>query len=285
MIRDIAGRHNQSAKLARRLQKKKIRRERGLLVAEGRDLLEAAIQAEADIREVLVRSDVADALPKVVLERAQAGVFDVGVCSSDLMRTLSSLGGAADVVFVCGEPRWNLADVAIADGVCVYLDGVGDPGNVGTLVRSGVAFGASAVVCSPGTADPFGPKAMRAGMGAQFLLPVVTDVTAADLKAWLQGVRLKGLSPLRTLVADSHNGEDSRCIEGSAKGTILVLGDERLGPASAWEGEPRVCIAQQRFDSLNVAMAGTILLYELGRTAGGNASVGPIGLEARKEES
>jgi tRNA G18 (ribose-2'-O)-methylase SpoU len=87
------------------------------------------------------------------------------------------------------------------------------------------------------------------------------------------------------LVADSRGGEDARSIEQSAEGTVLVLGDERLGPSQVWEGERRVCIAQQRFDSLNVAMAGTILLYELGKTPAGNRNAGPIGLSAGKEES
>ena len=70
MIRDIAGRQNHSVKLARKLQKKKHRRERGLLVCEGMDLLRAAVDSKADIRDVLVRSDLVAGLPAELRKRA-----------------------------------------------------------------------------------------------------------------------------------------------------------------------------------------------------------------------
>ena len=70
MIRDIAGRQNHSVKLARKLQKKKHRRERGLLVGEGMDLLRAAVEAGADVRDVLVRRDLLPDLPPSLMERA-----------------------------------------------------------------------------------------------------------------------------------------------------------------------------------------------------------------------
>ena len=93
------------------------------------------------------------------------------MCDDETLDYASSLGGAADVIFTCAEPAWSLGDLDLGQGLTFFLDGVGDPGNVGTLVRSCVAFGAAGIICSPGTADPYGPKAMRAGMGAQFPSP------------------------------------------------------------------------------------------------------------------
>lgn len=269
MIREIAGRQNHSVKLARKLQKKKHRRERGLLVGEGMDLLRAAVEAGADVRDVLVRNDLVNDLPPKLLERARGAVpgasaSDVGVCDSETLDYASSLGGAADVVFTCAEPVWSLADLALGSGFTFFLDGIGDPGNVGTLVRSLVAFGGSGMVCSPGTADPYGPKAMRAGMGAQFLLPVVTEVSAADLVARLSALGARGGGVPEVAVADPHSGDDVRTVQTTA-GLVVVLGSERLGPGGEWSGARRVSIAQNRFDSLNVAMAGTILAYELSR--------------------
>lgn len=276
MIREIAGRQNHSVKLARKLQKKKHRRERGLLVGEGMDLLRAAVGAGADVRDVLVRNDLVDDLPKALLDRARASAatvagpsrasVDVGVCDSETLDYASSLGGAADVVFTCAEPAWSLADLALGSGFTFFLDGIGDPGNVGTLVRSLVAFGGSGMVCSPGTADPYGPKAMRAGMGAQFLLPVVTEVSGADLVARLSALGARGGRVPEVAVADPHSGQDVRTVQPTA-GLVVVLGSERLGPGGEWSGARRVSIAQSRFDSLNVAMAGTILAYELSRLA------------------
>jgi RNA methyltransferase, TrmH family len=262
MIREIAGRQNHSVKLAHKLQKKKHRRERGLLVAEGLDLLNLAVQAGADVRDVLVRRDLMSELPRSLIEQADRGVLDIGVCDEDLLAAASSLGGAADVVFMCREPQWSLGDFDLGTGAVAFLQEVGDPGNVGTLVRSCVAFGATALVCSPGTADPYGPKAMRAGMGAQFLLPVVIEVSVSDLEARLSRLDGRGDEGPTVLVADSQGGDDVRTV-GAGAGVILVLGAERRGSGEAWSGKRRVCIKQERFDSLNVAMAGTILLYEL----------------------
>jgi TrmH family RNA methyltransferase len=274
VIRDIASRQNHSVKLARKLQQKRHRRARGLLVGEGMDLLRAAVDAGADVRNVLVRRESLADLPPNVLDRASsrepagAGGVDIGVCDQETLDYVSSLGGSADVVFTCVEPVWSLSDMDLGRGVTIALAGVGDPGNVGTLVRSCGAFGASGVICSPGTADPYGPKAMRGGMGAQFVVPVVTEVTAADLKARISRfVATGGRRPL-VLVADPHKGEDVRTLRFDTA-ALVILGAERRGPGEEWRSGRTVTIPQSRFDSLNVAMAGTILLYELCRELGG----------------
>jgi TrmH family RNA methyltransferase len=258
VIRDIAGRQNHSVKLARKLQKKKHRRERQLLVGEGMDLLRAAVEDGADVREVLVRNDLVDALP------AELGGVDVGVCDAETLEYASSLGGGVDVMFMCGEPQWSLADIPLEERLTLFLDGVGDPGNVGTVVRSAVAFGAGGVICSPGTADPYGPKAMRAGMGAQFSIPVVTEVLPRDLWARFAALAQSGRVAPEVWVADPHEGDDVRTLS-EKKGTVVVLGAERTGPGSDWVGARRVSIPQHRFDSLNVAMAATIMAYEWSR--------------------
>jgi TrmH family RNA methyltransferase len=268
VIRDIAGRQNHSVKLARKLQKKKFRRERGLLVCEGFDLLLAAWAAGAVVRDVLVRRELVSQIPRDLVQQAKAerppetpGI-DVGICDDETLEYVSSLGGAADVVFTCVEPSFSLGDLALGEGLTFFLDGLGDPGNVGTIVRSMVAFGGKGVVCSPGTADPYGPKAMRAGMGAQFELPVVLEVSAADLRARLAGVAQREACAPQVWVADPHEGDDVRQARPSG-GLIVVLGAERTGPGSDWEGVPRITIPQCRFESLNVAMAGTVIAYEL----------------------
>jgi len=279
VIRDIAGRQNHSVKLARKLLKKKHRRERGLLVCEGMDLLVAAVEAEAQIREVLVRSDLVAELPRDLLELASSErppdaavsgtVLDIGVCDRETLEYASALGGAVDVIFMCAEPLWSLDDVAMAEGVTLFLDGVGDPGNVGTVIRSAVAFGLAGVICSPGTADPFGPKAMRAGMGAQFSVPVVTEVSVSDLKARLAAAAGRKESVPELWVADPHEGEDIRAAQ-AAGGMVVVLGTERKGPSSEWSGCRRVSIPQHSLESINVAMAGTIFAYESYRLRSGS---------------
>jgi TrmH family RNA methyltransferase len=274
VIREISGRHNHTVKLARKLQDKKNRRARGVLVAEGLDLLRAAVAAGVAIQDVLVRRDLQGELPIELVRRAEQtdpshpGGPHVGVCDADTLAHASLLGGSADVIFIAPEPAWNLSDVDLAKGLAVYLDQVGDPGNVGTLVRSCVAFGAIGVVCSPGTADPYSPKALRAGMGAQFIARVITEVSPADLKAKLRRLRGGSMEAPVVLVAEPCLGDDVGEVSVDA-GAVLVLGAERTGPSDDWGGGHRITIPQKGFDSLNVAMAGTVLLYELTRHAAG----------------
>lgn len=269
MIRDIAGRQNHSVKLARKLQQKKHRRDRGLLVCEGMDLLSAAVESGADIRDILVRRDLVSDLPVALVEAARESGDKgdgphIGICEEETLAYVSALGGAVDVIFTCRQPEANLGDLALSSGTTFFLDSVGDPGNVGTIIRSGLAFGLSGVVCSPGTADPFGPKAMRAGMGSQFFLPVVTEVQPSDLMAKLSSSAAKGQQPVEIWIADPHEGEDVGEVQPSS-GCVVVLGSERTGPGSDWHGARQVTVPQRCVDSLNVAMAGTVIAYETWR--------------------
>ncbi len=105
-------------------------------------------------------------------------------------------------------------------------------------------------------------------MGAQFTVPIVTDVTPGDLREKLgRSPRTEEGGPV-VLVADPHAGEDVRSLSLDS-GAIVVLGAERAGPGADWAHERRVTIPQGGFDSLNVAMAGTVLLYELSRHTAG----------------
>ena len=175
MIRDIAGRHNESVKLAVKLQTKKYRRERGFFVAEGW----TCWRPQSRRASFRWRFWYARTFWAVYRRSCTGGGRDdlsIGVCSAETLAHASSLGGAADVVSIFESDEWALADLDLAARTNVYLFGVGDPGNVGTLVRSAVAFGVTGLLCSPGTADPFSPKALRAGMGAQFHARIVTEV-------------------------------------------------------------------------------------------------------------
>ena len=285
MIRAIAGRNNASVKLAGKLQKKKYRTERGLFVAEGLDLLLAADMVGACPVEILVREDLEERLPRRLRDAAQAGTLDVGVCDAATLAGASSLGGASDVIALFPLPSWSLGDLRLGDGVTVYLYGVGDPGNVGTIVRGAVAFGAAGVACSPGTADAFGPKAVRAGMGAQFLIPVVTEVARDDLEAKLDADESRGNPAPTIIVADPRADTDCRSLaqtmgrrggeDSPGAGVVVVLGSERGGLPEFRRPVVRVAVPQARFDSLNVAMAATILLYELSVNRTGEESPFP----------
>ncbi len=163
----ITSHHNRKLREIRKLRQRRRWRERsGRFVAEGEDLLAAADAAGWPAVE---RYCVAGSgLPGTEIE-------------PELLASASGLGSGTRTLAVYDE-RWAERPTG---PVCVYLHGLQDPGNVGTILRSAQAFGVSSVVLGPGSADPFSPKAVRASMGAVFAVPLVK---AGELAA-LPGVK------------------------------------------------------------------------------------------------
>jgi TrmH family RNA methyltransferase len=160
------------------------------------------------------------------------------------------------------EGRGESAAAAQAAALLVvYVDGVQDPGNVGTLVRAAAAFGASALVTSPRSADLFGPKTVRASMGALFAVPVFPELQLADVVDQLQGVTVFGLA--------AHDGEPLAAAR-LTRPAVLVVGAERAGLSRTVSAHvdrlvtiplaPAVPV-----ESLNAGVAGAIALYEFWR--------------------
>jgi TrmH family RNA methyltransferase len=152
------------------------------------------------------------------------------------------------------EERW--ADAPVGP-LCVYLHGLHDPGNVGTVLRSAAAFGASCVSFGPGTADPYSPKAVRASMGAIFSLALCR----ADVDQ-LPGEKIALVPGAGEVLWRSSYVCDS----SSAKVLTLMIGAEREGlPAEVTAAAEHVAHIPIHTDSLNAAMAATIALYEITR--------------------
>lgn len=232
----ITSTHNDKLKEIRKLSRRRERDDRGRFVAEGEDLVAAAAGAGWD--------------PLLLLAAAGSGL-DGEQVEQPLLDGVSGLASGARTIGVYSS-RWS----APAGPLCVYLHGVADPGNVGTILRSALAFGAASVVVGPGCADPFGPKAVRASMGAIFQVPVARAKGLADLP----GERI-------ALVA-----ETGAVLSGpAAADTTIVIGAERDGlptdVLAACDRAARIVIST---DSLNAAMAATVALYEL--TRGGVSS-------------
>ena len=231
----ITSKDNPKLKEIHRLARRAQRDRAGRFVAEGEDLLAAADAAGWPVLERLVA--------------AGSGLEGTEV-EPELLARISTLGSGTRALGVLAE-RWAPAP---AGPLCVYLHGVRDPGNVGAVLRSALAFGASSVALGPDCADPFGPKAVRASMGAVFAVPLARAVVDE-----LPGERV-------ALVARA--GEPLR---GPAVGDVtLVVGAERAGlPAEVTAACDRVAHVPIHSESLNAAMAATVALYELTRIAAG----------------
>ena len=235
----ITSPHNEHLKEIRKLnQRRRARDHSGRFVAEGEDLLAAA--------------DAAGWEPVERYCAAGSGLQGTEV-EPKLLAAASELGSGTRTLAVY-EERWA---PAATGPLCVYLHGVGDPGNVGTVLRSAEAFGAASVAIGPGTADPFGPKAVRASMGAVFTMPLARATTLGDL-------------PGETVALDAVGIRPTRCARCSSDTVTLLVGAERDGlPAdviSACDQVARIPIVSH---SLNAAMAATVALYEASRMARG----------------
>ncbi len=149
------------------------------------------------------------------------------------------------------EERWGEP----AGPRCVYLDGVRDPGNVGTIVRAAQAFGAGSVVLGPGSADPFGPKAVRASMGSVFHVPVARADGPVGLPGPLVGLDARGGGDARRRRGDGRRRGDDRDRRRARPAS-------RTPSCAACDHVAHIPIATE---SLNAAMAATVALYEISR--------------------
>jgi RNA methyltransferase, TrmH family len=230
----ITSPHNESLKEVRKLAGRKWRDKTRTFVAEGEDLIDAA--------------RAAGWAPELLLCEAGSGLPGEEV-APHLLKQVSQLGSGTRALAVYAQ-RWAPAP---AGPVCVALWGVNDPGNVGTVLRSALAFGAGSVALGPGTADPYGSKAVRASMGAIFDVPVARVSNIRELP----GHKV-------ALVARAGRA----LAEIDAEEVTLVVGAEREGLS---DGVLASCNETAhipiRSESLNAAMAATIGLYEVTRVA------------------
>jgi TrmH family RNA methyltransferase len=217
--------HNEKLKLVRKLRERKHREREGAFVSEGEDLVEAGLAAGIEPRFVLTAAG------------SELGGEEV---EAELLASISGLGSGTRAIAV-----WPQVWAELGGSPCLYLHGVGDPGNVGTIIRTAHALLDGIVVLGPGCADPFSPKAVRASMGSIFGQPVA------------RGTVVETPMPRAALVA--HGGEGLAALNGAA---TLCLGAEREGlPEGVLEAcDSRVTIPLRAggAESLNVAAVAAI---------------------------
>ena len=238
----IKSNQNEKLKLVRKLRDRKHREREGLFATEGEDLLEAGLAAGVEPRFVLVAAG-----SSLEGEEVEPG----------LLADISTLGSGTRAIAVWplrqGDPT-QLSPHTGDNCVCFYLHGVGDPGNVGTIVRTVDALVGGPVVLGPDCADPFSPKAVRASMGSIFSTPP----TKGDI----------GTTPQPRVAFVPHGGEELDTLSGAA---TVCLGAERDGLPDdvVAQCERRVTIPLREGgpESLNVAAAAAIAAQRISSLA------------------
>jgi TrmH family RNA methyltransferase len=230
----ISSPHNEKLKLVRKLRDRKHRERERLFATEGEDLLDAGLAAGAEPRFVLVAAGSSLAGEEV---------------DPALLGEMSSLGSGTRAIAV-----WPLRWSDPGASPCVYLHGVGDPGNIGAIVRTADALLGGPVVLGPGCADPFSPKAVRASMGSIFAQP--------PARAGL------GETPAPRAALVAHGGDGLDALGGAA---TLCLGAEREGLPEAVLAQcaARVTIPLRSAgaESLNVAAVAAIAAQRISSPA------------------
>jgi TrmH family RNA methyltransferase len=238
------------------LRQKKYRDELAEMLVEGKRSVEAALNAAAPLKDIVVAHSVATT-PDIrqITDRATVPVYVVPDADIEGFSAVETSQGILAVVTIDADASLDLR----ATSMILALDGLQDPGNVGTLIRTAAWFGIDAVATAPGTVDMYHPKVVRAAMGALWDL---RRARLDDLPAWLAECKREGFG---VYGADLH-GIDVRDWRPAGK-SVLVLGSESHGisPVVAALLDERIVVrggGQRRgTESLNVAVAAGILMY------------------------
>lgn len=224
----ITSKENEKLKLVRKLGQKKHRRKLGMFVTEGEDLARAGLEAGHEPVGLLVHPD--SEIPGETVE-------------PELLDAVAQLASGTRVIGIWSE-IWAEPELLGADK-CLFLDGVADPGNIGTIIRTADALTGGTVVLGPGSADPFSGIAVRASMGSIFTQPVA--------KAGIEA------TPTPRIALALGGSESPGPVEGPA---TLCFGSEREGLSAEVLKECQVTwtIPQRSggAQSLNVAAAAAI---------------------------
>lgn len=237
----------------------------GLVAIEGHHLLEEAIRSEVAFRTIFVtdRQKIPLSLP------ASVEILDL---SSDVFSSAVETRSPQGIAALIQPPAYSLANLLDrqTSPLFVIAAGLQDPGNLGTIVRSAEAFGASGVLTTPGTVSPWNQKALRASVGSIFRVPVVS-VTEAEVAALQTTHTLR----LFAAVSAAHEGVLSANATDLRPPCALLIGNEGSGLAPEWMAmsAARITIpCPGPVESLNAAIAASLLLYEASRQRSSTAS-------------
>ncbi|OWY40552.1 transposase [Xenophilus sp. AP218F] len=252
-IKSITSPHNDEIKqLARLVQNGRERRKEGVMALEGIHLTQACLETGGRLRRLYVNERALQHPEVQDLLRALPAGSVVASLPDAVMAKASAMATAGELLAICERPT---ARPAPRDASRLLLEDIQDPGNLGTILRGAAASGLREVYLSKGCVDVFSPKVLRAGMGAHFALNLHEQ---ADLQAELKGFEGRKL-------VTYLEGSASLYSQDLSGPLAFVFGNEGAGvsPALLALADARVRIPMPgRAESLNVAMAATICLFE-----------------------
>ena len=242
------------------------RQRSGEFIVQGVRPITLALRNGWPIRTVLYDAD--GATSQWARETLDAVAAPKVAVAPDLLHELGEKSDAApELLVVAALPADDLARIPVGPGLlAVVFDRPASPGNLGTLIRSADAFGASGVIVTGHAADVYDPRSVRASTGSLFSLPVVRVPSHRPVLDWAQALRVGGVD-VSVVGTDEHGAQDVADVDFT-RPTLLVVGNETAGLSAAWRD---ACDHLARIpmlgtaSSLNAAMAASIALYESAR--------------------
>lgn len=256
MTAALGAHHADVKRLRALLRHRAARTEAGCFVCEGPRVIAAALDAGAALSEVFVGDDATAAARTTADRASECGIrvrHLAGGVAARVSDTITSQG-----VFALAPLRHRRVDALAGATLVVVAPLLSDPGNAGALMRSAAAAGASAILLGPGSVDAYNPKTVRASAGACFAVDVVEGVPAVE------ALEALGSAGVQRVGACTAGGSAPEALD-LARPTAFVLGHEVHGLSGELPLDARVTIPMHGTESLNVAMAGTVLVFEAAR--------------------
>lgn len=228
----------------------------GLAVAEGTHLLEEAFRSRCEVPVVVVSES---ARPRLSVSPPEGQTLETVVVPDAVFARLSDLEQDQGVMALVRPRAWQLEELLLGQPLLILLDGVQHPGNAGAILRVAEAFQATGVVFLKGAVDPYNPKCVRSSAGSVFRLPVVARPDLSSTLGLLESQRIR-------LYAAVPDGATAVNEADFAEPCAIVMGSEGHGISAAVRSRAlAVRIPTAMVESLNVAVAAGIILYEAGR--------------------
>lgn len=248
---------NKLVKEVKSLFRKKNRDKTGLYLVEGINMVAEILDNKLDYRALIYSDKLREIQGGEEVYRALSGREDVYQVTNEIFQDLSDTLTPQGVLGICRKKDYDLGDIGAGNTSYIFLDGLQDPGNMGTIIRTAEAFGLGGIILNKGSVDPYNPKVVRATMGSIFRLPIYY---VDDPKSDLARLKERGFRVLATSLESSNSIR-----QVDFRKTIIVIGNESLGVS-----DDLYDLADQRIkiemlgksESLNAAVAASIIMYE-----------------------
>lgn len=253
---EITNVQNPQVKGAAELKQKKYRQQQRCFLAEGLRTVEEAVNSKA-VKSIFYTA-IEDDRTRKVLEKAAEKQIKLYCVTEQIMKKLADTENPQGIIAVCKMQDTTLEQLLASGEMLLVLDRVGDPGNIGTMLRTADAAGIGGMVLLKGTADIYAPKTVRASMGSLFHVPVVDGI---DEEEFVHIAQRSGYQLLVTSLEGADNLYKAR-LNGRL---AFVMGNEANGVTDSLmkAADKRVYIPMAgRAESLNVAMAAGIVMFE-----------------------